>query len=75
MDPCLLEVLPYMQVKGGEEGEGGILAPRLTELNVVQYNGYLRTVPSMLFLRDTLIDAVKNRRNHQVAGVAKLAEA
>ncbi len=32
-----------------------------------------RSVPSMSFLKDTLIEAVENRRNHQVAGVAKLA--
>ncbi|PBK59157.1 hypothetical protein ARMSODRAFT_983253 [Armillaria solidipes] len=41
MDSCLLEILPS---KGGEEGEGGNLVPRLTKLNiVVQYNGYSRT--------------------------------
>ncbi len=48
--------------------------PRLTKLNViVQHKHKSRSVPSMSFLKDTLIEAVENRRNHQVAGVAKLA--
>ncbi len=76
MDSCLLEILPSIHVKRGEEGEGegGTLVPRLAKLNIlVQHKRTSRTVPSMSFLRDTLIDAVENRRNHQVAGVAKLA--
>ncbi|KAK0475072.1 hypothetical protein IW261DRAFT_1567995 [Armillaria novae-zelandiae] len=76
MDSCLLEILPSIHVKEGEqgEGEGGTLVPRLAKLNIlVQHKHISRTVPSMSFLRDSLIAAVENRRNHQVAGVAKLA--
>ncbi|PBK61953.1 hypothetical protein ARMSODRAFT_964544 [Armillaria solidipes] len=76
MDSYLLEIFPSIHVKGGEEeeGEGGTLVPRLTKLNIlVQHKHTSRMVPSMSFLRDTLIAAVENRRNHQVASVAKLA--
>ncbi|KAK0444895.1 uncharacterized protein EV420DRAFT_986508 [Desarmillaria tabescens] len=77
MDSCLLEILPSIHVKGGGEGEGDRetpLVPRLTKLNViVQHKHKSRTVPSMSFLRDTLIDVVENRRNHKMTGVAKLA--
>ncbi|KAK0506596.1 hypothetical protein EDD18DRAFT_37310 [Armillaria luteobubalina] len=76
MNSYLLEILPSIHVKGGEEGEGegGTLVPRLAKLNIlVQHKHMSRTVPSLSFLRDTLIAAVENRRNHQVAGVAKLA--
>ncbi|KAK0440835.1 hypothetical protein EV421DRAFT_767432 [Armillaria borealis] len=72
VNSCFLEILPSLHIKG--EGEGGVLVPRLTKLNViVQHKHKSRSVPSMSFLKDTLIEAVENRRNHQVAGVAKLA--
>ncbi|KAK0245292.1 hypothetical protein EDD85DRAFT_895670 [Armillaria nabsnona] len=74
VNSCFLEILPSLHIKGGEEGEGGVLVPRLTKLNViVQHKHKSRSVPSMSFLKDTLIEAVENRRNHQVSGVAKLA--
>ncbi|KAK0207924.1 hypothetical protein DFS33DRAFT_1379467 [Desarmillaria ectypa] len=74
MDSCLLEILPSIHVKGGGEGEGETLVPRLTKLNViVQHKHNSRTVPSISFLKDTLINAVESRRNHQVTGIAKLA--
>lgn len=74
-DSCLLETLPSIHVKGGEEGEGEeqTLVPRLTKLNIiVQHKHKSRTVPSISFLRDPLINAVENRWDHQVAGVARL---
>ncbi|KAK0440845.1 hypothetical protein EV421DRAFT_2020266 [Armillaria borealis] len=73
VNSCLLEILPSIHIEGGGEGEGGMLVPHLTKLSViVQHKPKSRTVPSMSFFKDTLIDAVENRRNHQVAGVAKL---
>ncbi|KAK0197989.1 hypothetical protein F5146DRAFT_66740 [Armillaria mellea] len=77
MDSYLLEIFPSIHVKGVEEGEGeegGTLVPCLKKLNIlVQHAHMSRAVPSMSFLRDTLIAAVENRRNNQVAAVAKLA--
>ncbi|KAK0197995.1 hypothetical protein F5146DRAFT_995605 [Armillaria mellea] len=73
VNSCLLETLPSLHTKGWEEG--GMLAPRLMKLGfIIQHKPKSEslTVPSMSFLEDALIEAVENRWNHQVAGVAKL---